>query len=155
MTVAVGLGTLAFAEILTHMRSPEHIDYLQEGLSTQQRAGNLVLATNDDPHKPTIIPLPQEFRAAYAFALDVASKVVNLVGTKYDEVAREGVVKFITDLLGSHITQSSEDAMIHGAIDAGGILNLPPYAGQIDYDKVIHGKASWMYRRQLSATNQQ
>ena len=140
VTLASGLGTLALASILTHMRSPAHMDYLQNELSEQQRAGNLVLATNDDPHKPTLIPLPQEFRAAYALALDLMSKAVNFLAARHDSGVRDNVMEAIKDFLGSHITNSSEGAMVHGAVDAGGVINLPPYAGQFDWNAVLHGK---------------
>jgi hypothetical protein len=84
MTMATGLGTMALAEILTHMQSPEHLDYLQNNVGLQQREANVILATSSDPTKGTMVALPQEFRAPYALVLDLMSKAVNLVAMKHD-----------------------------------------------------------------------
>jgi len=139
MTAAIGLGSIALLSIMSHMRSPEHLAFLQNEVSLQQREANAIFAASDDPHKPVMVPLPQEFRAAYAFMLDVVSKLVNITAMQHDPATARPMMQVLKDFFGSHVTNSTDDAMTHGAVDLLGIVNLPPYAGQVDLNKVVHG----------------
>jgi hypothetical protein len=137
-TLAVGLGTLAAITILTHMRSQQHMQFLENQVSTQQREANMILALNSDPSKPTIIPLPRSLRMGYAFMLDVMSKAINTVGAMHDPTTFNGVWEGLKDFLGSHITTSDAMAMQHAGVDMVDALNLPPYAGHIDWNDAIN-----------------
>ena len=137
VTMAVGLGTMALLSIMSHMRSGAHMDTLQNNLSLQQREANVALALNDDPNKPTMIPLPQELRAGYAFALDVVSKAVNMVAARHDPVSFQNLWDGITHFLGSHVTTSNALAMRHAGVDVGDFINLPPMLGHMDWNNVI------------------
>lgn len=136
LTLATGLGSMALLSLLTHMQSAAHMDFLQNRLSLQQREANIALALNGDPDKPTMIPIPQELRAAYAFMLDVMSKAINFIGARHDQTTFNGVWEGIKDFLGSHITTSNAKAMLHGGIDAGDFINTPPLLGRIDWNTV-------------------
>ena len=137
VTMAVGLGSLAALSILTMMRSGAHLDFLQNLLSTQQRAANVVLGLNDDPLKSTEIPLAQEIRAPYAFALDTTAKMINIIAARHDPNVAKAVWDGLTHFFGSNITNTSADAMRHGFIDTADFLNLPSFMGRIDWNRVI------------------
>lgn len=137
VTVATGLGTLALISILTHMRSAAHMDFLQNQISTQQREANVVLGLSDNPDAPTEIPLPRSMRVPYAFMLDMVSKAVNVIGARHDPLTFNGVWDGIKDFLGAHITTSDAMAMRHAGVDMGDFVNLPPWAGHIDYNALI------------------
>jgi hypothetical protein len=137
-TLAVGLGTLAAITILTHMRSQQHMQFLENQVSTQQREGNVFLGLNSDPSKPTIIPLPRSLRMGYAFMLDVMSKAINTVGAMHDPTTFNGVWEGLKDFLGSHITTSDAMAMQHAGVDMVDAMNVPPYLGHIDWNDAIN-----------------
>ena len=136
LRVATGLSTLALASILTHMRSAQHLDFLQNQLSLQQREANVTLALNDDPTKATIIPLPPSLHTAYALALDIWSKAVNTIGARHDPAAFNGAWDSLKSFFDGHITTSNATAMRRGVVDALDFLNLPPFVGHIDYNKL-------------------
>jgi hypothetical protein len=140
VTIATGLGTAALASIFTHMRSAAHMDFMQNQLSLQQREANIALATSDDPTAPTMIPLPQEFRPAYAFMLDLMSKVVNILGARHDPDVFQSVYDGISHFLGSNITSSNLAAIRHGAVDIADFVNLPQFMGRVDWNAVLQGK---------------
>jgi hypothetical protein len=160
MSMAVGLGSLALLSVMTHMRSQAHLNYLQNEVPLQQRAGALILATSDDPHKPTIITLPQELRVPYAYALDLVSKALNVVAMHHEPEIATRVMNMLKDFFYGHVTNSTQEAAIHGAVDALGIPNLPPFMGQIDYNKLAHGNSivesykSPMQSKELNLPNQ-
>jgi hypothetical protein len=138
MALASAFGTLAMAEILTHMRSQQHLDYYQNELSAQQRAANVVLALSDDPHKPTLIPVAQEFRAPKAFMSEIMAKAVNVIAMQHDPDWYKSVWNGLSDFLGGHLSNTSTAAMIHGVADT--LPNLPGYAGSIDWAGMMQGK---------------
>ena len=139
---AVGLGTLVLLEQLTHMRSAAHMDYLQNQVSLQQREANVELALNDDPLKPTVIPMPQEQRPALAYMKDFMSKVTNIIAARHDPNVFKAVFDGISHLLASNITRSNRDAIIHGFVDIFDWINAPPMLGRMDWNSWLHGK-SW------------
>jgi hypothetical protein len=141
MTMATALGSLALIELLTHMRSHEHMDYYENELSTQQRAANFIFATGSDPRQPTMIPVAQELRAPKAFMTELVAKVMNIAALQHDPDAYKNIWNGIVDFLGSHVSMASRDSVIHGAVDAVDFANLPPYAGHMDWNGKIHGKA--------------
>jgi hypothetical protein len=151
-TAAIGHGTLAALSILTHMRSAAHMDYLQNELSLQQREANVALALNDDPHKPTSIPLAQEDRLPYAFALDIMAKAINTIAARHDPDYFNMVWEGLKDFLSSHITTSNWRSMIHGGIDAGDFINLPPMLGRVDWNAVSQGQGLDAVHSPWSAT---
>ncbi len=136
-TMATGLGTLAAISLLTHMRSQQHMDFLQNQISLQQREANVYIALNSDPTKPTAVPLPRSMRLAYAFMLDVMSKGINYIGARHDLGTFNGVWEGLKDFLGSHITTSDAMAMRHAGVDMMDVFNLPQYLGHVDYNRVI------------------
>lgn len=140
LTIAMGLGTAAALSILTHMRSAAHMDYLQNQVSLQQRAANIQLGMNDDPSKPTAIPIPQELRPAYAYMLDLVSKAINVIGARHDPEIFKAVWDGLTHFLGGHITNSNMDSIIHGGVDMADFINVPPIVGRVDWNAVIHGR---------------
>lgn len=142
LTMATGLGSLALLSILTHMRSAAHMDFLQNGLSLQQREANVTLALSDDPNSPTEIPLPRSLRAPYAFMLDVMSKAVNTIAARHDPDVFNGVWEGLKNFLGGHITTSDALAMRHGLIDAGDVFNAPPLFGHVDWNAVAQNGIS-------------
>jgi hypothetical protein len=135
--MAVGLGSLAAFSILTMMRSGAHLDVLQNLLSTQQRAANLVLGLNDDPLKSTEIPLAQEIRAPFAFALDITAKMINIIAARHDPNVATAVSEGLAHFFGSNITSTTVDAMRHGFVDTADFANLPSFMGRIDWNRVI------------------
>jgi len=137
LTMATGMGTLALLQILTHMRSAAHMDFLQNQLSLQQREANVTLALDPDPTKPTMIPLPRSLRMANAFMLDVMSKAVNTIAARHDPDVFNGVWEGIKDFLSGHITTSTAMAIRHAGVDMGDMFNLPPILGHIDYNSII------------------
>ena len=141
VALATGLSMFALMELLTHMRSKEHMDAFQNQLSLQQREANVSLALSSDPTADSFFKLPQEIRAPHAFALDFWSKVINFVGARHDPATFNSVWNGIKEFLGSHVTNSNVDSIIHGAVDLGDVVNLPPFAGHIDWNQVIHGKS--------------
>jgi hypothetical protein len=141
-TIATGIGTLAAIQLLTHMRSQQHMDFLQNQISTQQREANIYLALNSDPTKPTVIPLPRSLRLANAFMLDVVSKAINYIGARHDLNTFNGVWEGLKDFLGSHITTSDAMAMRHAGVDMMDVFNLPPYLGHLDYNRLIQNGIS-------------
>jgi hypothetical protein len=142
MTAAMGLGSFALLSILTHMKSAAHLDFLQNQISLQQREANVALATSDDPQKPTMIPLPQEMRAAYAFALDVMSKAVNIIAARHDKVSFNNLWEGLQEFFGSHVTSSNWMAMQHGLVDTFDFINLPPMLGKVDWNHVVQNGIS-------------
>jgi hypothetical protein len=140
VTLAMGLGSMAAAVLLTAMRSPEHMDWLQNQLSLQQREANVPLSLNDDPTKPTMLPLEQDLRLSFAYMLDLMSKTINIAAAKHDPDVFKAIWEGLTNFLGGHITNSNADAMTHATIDQYGVVNLPPYLGSIDYNGIVHGK---------------
>ena len=140
-TVATGLGTIVLAELLTHMRSPEHMDYYNDQLSTSQQARGIVLATSEDPNSPTIINLPQELRTLHAVAKDFISGILNSAAIHHDEDWYHNVFDTITDFLGSHVTNTSISAMKHGVADVIDTLNPPSVLGHVDWFSVMDGKS--------------
>jgi hypothetical protein len=142
LTAAMGLGSFALLSILTHMKSAEHLDFLQNQISLQQREANVILGTDDDPRKPNVIPLPQEMRAAYAMALDVVSKAVNIIAARHDKVSFQNLWDGIQDFFGSHITTSNAMAMRHGVVDMMDFLNPPPPLGKMDWNYVAQNGIS-------------
>lgn len=142
VAAATGLLSISLIELLTHMRSHEHMAYFDNTLSTQQHAGKVVLATDDDPNKPTLIPMAQEYQFAHALAKDFASKILNLTALRTDEPWYNAVWDSLNDFFGSHITNANVDSMIHGGVAAFDFLNLPQWAGHIDTSKVLHGDMS-------------
>jgi hypothetical protein len=147
MTAAMGLGSFALLSILTHMKSAAHLDFLQNLLSLQQREANVALATSDDPLKPTMIPLPQEMRAPYAFALDVVSKAVNIIAARHDKVSFQNLWDGLQEFFGSHVTSSNWMAMRHGVVDMMDFLNLPPPLGKMDWNYVAQNGISSIHKR--------
>ena len=141
VTMASSMGAIVLAELLTHMRSPAHMQYYNDQLSTQQQASSIVLATNDDPTKPTIINLGQEYRAFHALAKGFMSNLLNAAALHHDADWYHNVRDTLVDFFGSHITHTVEDAMLHGAIDATDFANLPPVAGHMDWFQYLHGKS--------------
>jgi hypothetical protein len=121
------------------MRRQEHLDYLQNQVSLQQRESGVILATSSDPTRGTVIRLPQEMRAQYALMLNLVANAVNVTAMQHDPDVFNGVLHAIKDFLGSHITSNTEDAVIHGVVDVTNAANLPPIAGQIDQNKLFHG----------------
>jgi hypothetical protein len=72
---------------------------------------------------------------------ELVAKVMNIAAMQHDPDAYKNIWNGIVDFLGSHISNASVDSVIHGAVDAADFANLPPYAGHIDWNGVIHGKA--------------
>jgi hypothetical protein len=152
-TVASSMGAIVAAELLSHMRSPQHMQYYNDQLSTQQQASGIVLATNDDPTKPTIINLAQEYRAFHAVAKAFMSNLLNTIALHHDPDWYHNVRDTLIDFFGSHITHTAEDAALHGVIDATDFVNLPAVAGHMDWFKYLHGKSLLdSYRSPVSGT---
>ena len=139
-TMATGLGGLAALSILTHMRSPQHMDYFQNQLATDDRIGNVVLALNDDPNSPTEIPLPRMLHAPYAFIQEATAHALNLLAARHDPVTFNNVWEGIKDFLGSHISEQGVQGMKRGLTDVTSVGTDLPLIGHLDQNELMQGR---------------
>ena len=137
LTMTSAMGALAMYEIMKSMRSPAHMDYLQNQVTLQQREANVILSDNDDPAKTGMLFLPRSLRLMHAFMQDVMSKALNVAGAMHDPVSAQGLWEGLKDFFSAHITSSDLQAMQHAAVDNIDVVNPPSFVGHLDYNHLI------------------
>ena len=125
------LGSAALLSIYTAMQNKDTLDYLQNVISTQGRAANVLIFGNANPALHTAFSLPQEERAPYAIMLDVVAKALNLLAVPHDDAHHDGVLGFLKDWFSEHIENSTWEAAMHGLADAGNIVDVPNFVNAI------------------------
>jgi len=118
----------ALASLYTAMRAgPEAVNHLQEEVSTKQRAANVYLYTGNDPSQPekaTALSLPQEMRVPYALMLEMVANGLNAFEAREGTPYHERIFLSLQDAFSHHVSNTTIDAMAHGARDMLGV-NVP------------------------------
>ena len=143
MTLASGLGTLAFIEMLTAMQSPAHMKHYEEELANSQHAGNIILYTDPDPTKYTLVSIPQEMRWAKVLVTNLIANAMNIIAMQHDPISLQSGQKMIMDWLGSHLSVATENQLKRSAADVTNTLNTPPIIGTFDHYRIMQGEGLW------------
>ena len=127
------LGALALAQTLTAvMGGPDHVNHLEEGLSTQQRAANAVFYHDrSDPLNHTMISLPQRWRVMYPIMLEMISTAMGAFQAHENEDVYNRLVHTIADFFSHHIQESTHSSSLHGLSDMTDVP-IPPAAALLN-----------------------
>jgi hypothetical protein len=145
------LGSAALLSIYTAMNhGQEAVDWLQNQLTSQGRAANVVLFGDKDkpPEAQWQFSLPQELRPMYALMTDIISKALNLDAAKHDADVHDGIWGFMKDWFSEHIENSTWESALHGVADAANVLDVPPMANafvgltdqsvRLDFERIVN-----------------
>jgi len=123
--LASSLGTVGLLSLYTAMQNDATRDYLQNVISTQARAANVLIFGNANPALHTAFSLPQELRPVYAMVLDILSKALNVMAMRDDPEHHDGVLGFLKDWFSQHIENSTWQSALHGVGDAANVVDVP------------------------------